>query len=176
MIALPCLLYSMDLTVLHLAVPQLSADLRPTGVQLLWIVDVYGFLVAGSLVTMGTLGDRIGRRRLLLVGAAFFSVTSLIAAFASTAEENGRDPQVAAAMVDTRIEIEGLVTDEELLTLTVSQALEFGYAEGVGAPNTLITFAPTPATHVRISLTKESENGIPWNVQSLRLYELPRSR
>src|SRR5918999_3322112 len=63
-IALPCLLYSMDLTVLHLAVPQLSAQLKPTSAELLWIIDIYGFLVAGSLITMGTLGDRIGRRKL----------------------------------------------------------------------------------------------------------------
>src|SRR6266849_1089121 len=63
-IALPCLLYAMDLTVLNLAVPQLSADLKPTSSQLLWIVDVYGFMVAGLLITMGTLGDRIGRRLL----------------------------------------------------------------------------------------------------------------
>ena len=57
-IALPCLLYSMDLTVLNLAVPHLSADLKPTSSQLLWIVDIYGFMVAGSLITMSTLGDR----------------------------------------------------------------------------------------------------------------------
>ena len=62
-IALPCLLYAMDFTVLHLAVPHLSADLKPTSSQLLWIMDVYGFLLAGFLITMGTLGDRIGRRR-----------------------------------------------------------------------------------------------------------------
>jgi DHA2 family multidrug resistance protein-like MFS transporter len=67
-IALPCMLYSMDLTVLNLAVPQLSADLAPSASQLLWIVDIYGFMIAGSLITMGTLGDRIGRRRLLLIG------------------------------------------------------------------------------------------------------------
>ncbi|HET7875964.1 MAG TPA: MFS transporter, partial [Methylomirabilota bacterium] len=85
-IALPCLLYSMDLTVLNLAVPHLSADLRPTGAQLLWIVDIYGFLVAGSLITMGTLGDRIGRRRLLLIGAAAFGAASVLAAFSRTAE------------------------------------------------------------------------------------------
>src|SRR5687767_14226494 len=76
-IALPCLLYSMDLTVLHLAVPSLTADLQPTASQLLWIVDIYGFLIAGLLVTMGTLGDRIGRRRLLMIGAAAFGVTSI---------------------------------------------------------------------------------------------------
>jgi DHA2 family multidrug resistance protein-like MFS transporter len=84
-IAVPCLLYSMDLTVLHLAVPQLSADLKPSSAQLLWIIDIYGFLVAGSLITMGTLGDRIGRRRLLLIGAAAFAVASVLAAFSTSA-------------------------------------------------------------------------------------------
>jgi len=85
-IALPCLLYSMDLTVLNLAVPHLSADLRPTSAQLLWIIDIYGFLVAGSLITMGTLGDRIGRRRLLLIGAATFGLASVLAAYSRSAE------------------------------------------------------------------------------------------
>lgn len=85
-IAVPCLLYSMDLTVLHLAVPQISADLKPSAAQQLWIVDIYGFLIAGLLLTMGTLGDRIGRRRLLMIGAGAFAVTSLIAAFAPTSE------------------------------------------------------------------------------------------
>lgn len=85
-ISVPCLLYSMDLTVLHLAVPQISADLRPSASQLLWIVDIYGFMIAGLLLTMGTLGDRIGRRRLLMIGAGAFALTSLIAAFAPTAE------------------------------------------------------------------------------------------
>ena len=85
-IALPCLLYSMDLTVLELAVPKLSADLKPSSSQLLWIMDVYGFLLAGFLLTMGTLGDRIGRRRLLLIGAAAFGVASVLAAFSTSAE------------------------------------------------------------------------------------------
>jgi MFS transporter, DHA2 family, multidrug resistance protein len=84
-IALPCLLYSMDLTVLNLAVPHLSADLRPSSSQLLWIVDIYGFVIAGALITMGTLGDRIGRRRLLLIGAAAFGLASVLAAFSSSA-------------------------------------------------------------------------------------------
>ena len=83
-IALPCLLYSMDLTVLHLAVPALSADLRPSSAELLWIIDIYGFMVAGSLMTMGTIGDRIGRRRLLLGGAAAFGAASIVAAFCRT--------------------------------------------------------------------------------------------
>jgi DHA2 family multidrug resistance protein-like MFS transporter len=84
-LALPCLLYSMDLTVLHLAVPKLTADLQPSGAELLWIIDIYGFLVAGSLITMGTLGDRIGRRRLLLFGAAAFGAASVAAAFSTSA-------------------------------------------------------------------------------------------
>lgn len=84
-IALPCLLYSMDLSVLYLALPSLTADLRPTGAQVLWISDIYGFMLAGFLITMGTLGDRIGRRRLLLAGAAAFGAASVVAAFASSA-------------------------------------------------------------------------------------------
>jgi DHA2 family multidrug resistance protein-like MFS transporter len=85
-IALPCLLYAMDLTVLTLAVPSLTADLRPSSTELLWIVDIYGFLVAGFLITMGTLGDRIGRRRLLLIGAGAFGGASVVAAFSSSPE------------------------------------------------------------------------------------------
>jgi len=80
------MLYSMDLTVLNLALPAISADLEPTSAQLLWIVDIYGFLVAGLLITMGALGDRIGRRRLLLIGAAGFGVASVLAAFSTSAE------------------------------------------------------------------------------------------
>ena len=85
-LALACVLYAMDLTVLHLAVPMLSADLQPTSAELLWIVDIYGFLVAGSLITMGTLGDRIGRRRLLMLGAAAFGIASVLAAFSMSAK------------------------------------------------------------------------------------------
>jgi MFS family permease len=71
---LPTLLISMDLTVLHLAVPLLTEDLQPSTSQLLWITDIYGFMIAGSLITMGTLGDRIGRRRLLLLCTAFYGL------------------------------------------------------------------------------------------------------
>ncbi|MFI7641623.1 MFS transporter [Nonomuraea sp. NPDC049400] len=85
-LALPTLLVSMDLTVLHLAVPHLTAGLAPSGTQLLWIVDIYAFLVAGLLITMGGLGDRVGRRRLLLAGAAAFGVASVLAAYAASAE------------------------------------------------------------------------------------------
>ena len=86
-LALACLLYAMDLTVLHLAVPSLSAELRPSSAELLWITDIYGFMVAGFLVTMGTLGDRIGRRRLLLLGATAFGVVSVLAALSTTPEQ-----------------------------------------------------------------------------------------
>ncbi len=84
-LVLPTLLLALDMTVLHLAVPQLSADLQPSSAQLLWILDIYGFMVAGFLITMGTLGDRIGRRRLLLIGALAFGVASIAAAFATSA-------------------------------------------------------------------------------------------
>jgi MFS transporter, DHA2 family, multidrug resistance protein len=85
-IALPCLLYAMDLTVLTLALPSISADLHPSSTELLWIVDIYGFLVAGFLITMGTLGDRLGRRRLLLIGATAFGAASVVAALSSSPE------------------------------------------------------------------------------------------
>ena len=85
-LALAALVYVMDLTVLHLAVPALSADLQPSSAELLWIIDIYGFMVAGFLITMGTLGDRIGRRKLLMVGAAAFGATSVLAAFSTSSE------------------------------------------------------------------------------------------
>ena len=85
-LALACVVYAMDLTVLHLAVPSLSEDLQPTSAQLLWIVDIYGFMVAGALITMGTLGDRIGRRRLLMIGAVAFGLASLLCAFSTSPE------------------------------------------------------------------------------------------
>lgn len=85
-LALTCMLYSMDLTVLNLAVPQLSRALNPSPSQLLWIVDIYGFFLAGSLITMGTLGDRIGRRKMLLLGGAIFATVSAFAAFSTSAE------------------------------------------------------------------------------------------
>ncbi len=85
-LALPLLVLALDISVLYLAAPELAADLRPSATQQLWILDVYGFLIAGFLITMGTLGDRIGRRRLLLSGGAAFAVASVLAAFAPTAE------------------------------------------------------------------------------------------
>jgi DHA2 family multidrug resistance protein-like MFS transporter len=84
-LALPCILATMDLTVLNLAAPHLSEQMKPSASQLLWILDIYGFMIAGSLITMGTLGDRIGRRKVLLIGAAAFGVASVLAAFSPNA-------------------------------------------------------------------------------------------
>src|SRR6266702_2215897 len=84
---LPLLLVSMDVSVLYFAVPFISAGLRPSSTQQLWIFDIYGFVLAGLLITMGSLGDRVGRRRLLLMGAAGFSLASLGAAYSHTAGE-----------------------------------------------------------------------------------------
>lgn len=85
LLALPTVLLGLDLTLLHLALPALAADLQPTSTQALWIMDAYGFLIAGFLITMGTLGDRIGRRKLLMMGAAAFAVASTLAAFSTSA-------------------------------------------------------------------------------------------
>lgn len=85
-LTLAVVLLAVDGTVLSLAVPALTAALRPTATQLLWIGDVYSFVLAGLLITMGNLADRIGRKRLLLIGAAGFGVASALAAFAPSAE------------------------------------------------------------------------------------------
>lgn len=85
-LVLALLLISVDATVLDIAVPAISAHLAPSTPQLLWIIDVYSFVLAGLLVTMGTLGDRIGRRRLLLLGAAGFGVASAVAAWSVSPE------------------------------------------------------------------------------------------
>jgi DHA2 family multidrug resistance protein-like MFS transporter len=81
---MPTLFVAIDMTALLLALPRLSADLGATNVEQLWISDSYGFMVAGLVITMGTLGDRIGRRRLLMIGGAAFAVLSVAAAFADS--------------------------------------------------------------------------------------------
>lgn len=80
------LLLAIDGTVLHLAIPSLSAELSPTATQMLWLGDIYSFALAGLLVTMGNLADRVGRKRLLLVGSVAFGLASLLAAFSSSSE------------------------------------------------------------------------------------------
>lgn len=83
---LPLLLVSMDVSVLYFAIPYISRDLEPSATQQLWILDMYGFVLAGLLIVMGALGDRIGRRALVLAGAAVFGVASVAAAYAHSAE------------------------------------------------------------------------------------------
>ncbi|GEC04550.1 MFS transporter [Streptomyces spinoverrucosus] len=85
-LVLAVLLVAVDATVLGLATPYISEDLRPSGTQLLWIGDVYSFVIAGLLVSMGSLGDRIGRKRILLIGATAFGAVSVLNAYATTPE------------------------------------------------------------------------------------------
>ncbi|GHI09048.1 MFS transporter [Streptomyces cellostaticus] len=85
-LVLAVLLVAVDATVLGLATPYISEDLDPSGTQLLWIGDVYSFVIAGLLVSMGSLGDRIGRKRILLVGATAFGAISVLNAYATTPE------------------------------------------------------------------------------------------
>ena len=85
-LTLPVLIISMDATILGFAVPKLSETLEPSSSQLLWIIDIYSFVLAGLLITMGALGDRIGRRRLLMFGAGGFSIASVLAAFSTSPE------------------------------------------------------------------------------------------
>lgn len=86
LLALPTVLLGLDVTVLYLVMPDMTADLDPTATQTLWIMDAYGFFIAGFLITMGTLGDRIGRRRMLVVGTVAFAAVSCFAAFAPSAD------------------------------------------------------------------------------------------
>jgi DHA2 family multidrug resistance protein-like MFS transporter len=85
-LALPTLLVSIDVSVMLLALPHISAGLGASSVQSLWIMDIYGFMLAGFMITMGTLGDRLGRRRLLMIGGAAFGAASILAALATSAE------------------------------------------------------------------------------------------
>ncbi|MFE5189083.1 MFS transporter [Streptomyces sp. NPDC056628] len=85
-LVLAVLLVAVDATVLGLATPYISEDLKPSGTQLLWIGDVYSFVIAGLLVSMGSLGDRIGRKRILLVGATAFGALSVLNAYATSPE------------------------------------------------------------------------------------------
>jgi len=86
-LSIACLVYSVDLSILFLAMPMIVADLSPSASELLWVNDIYGFMVAGFLLTMGTLGDRIGRRRVLMIGALAFAAAYALAAFSSTAQQ-----------------------------------------------------------------------------------------
>ncbi|MEU5870951.1 MFS transporter [Glycomyces sp. NPDC047369] len=82
LLALPSMLIAIDISVLNVALPQMAADLRPTPTELLWMNDIYGFMVGGTMITMGAIGDRIGRRRLIVWCSAVFALASALAAFA----------------------------------------------------------------------------------------------
>ena len=82
-LVLPLLLVAMDMTVLYFAIPAISAALAPSGTEQLWIIDMYGFVLAGLLIAMGNIGDRIGRRTLLIIGSVIFGLASVAAAFAT---------------------------------------------------------------------------------------------
>ncbi|WP_407674486.1 MFS transporter [Nonomuraea glycinis] len=111
-LSIPALLASLELTVTHLALPAIGRALAANSAELLWIVDVYAFLLAGSLITMGTLGDRIGRRRLLLIGAAAYGVASVFAAYAPSAG--------ALIAVRALLGISGATLMPSVLSLTVA--------------------------------------------------------
>ena len=86
-LALPMLLLAIDATVLIFAMPGIAADLSPSATQQLWIMDIYSFMIAGLLVTMGAVGDRIGKKKLLLIGAVLFTAASVAGAFATSSEQ-----------------------------------------------------------------------------------------
>jgi len=85
-LAFPTLIMSMDISVLFLALPHLADDLSPSSTQMLWIVDIYGFVLAGLLITMGKVADQIGRRKLLIIGGAMFGIASILIAYSNSAE------------------------------------------------------------------------------------------
>ncbi|KAA2262568.1 MFS transporter [Solihabitans fulvus] len=123
-LVLAVLLIAVDATVLGLAIPSLTEDLRPTSTQLLWIGDSYSFVLAGLLVTMGTLGDRIGRKRLLLIGAAAFGLMSVLAAYATSpvmliAARGLLGVAGATLMPSTLSIIRNLFTDDRERTLAI---------------------------------------------------------
>ncbi|MFD3747348.1 MFS transporter [Nocardia sp. NPDC058633] len=85
-LVLPLLLVSMDMTVLYFAVPSIAAELGPSSTQQLWMIDIYAFVLSGLLITMGNIGDLVGRRRLLMIGAVVFGAASVLAAYSNSAE------------------------------------------------------------------------------------------
>lgn len=122
---LPVLLVSVDNTVLSFALPQISAALMPSGTQLLWIVDVYPLVLASLLVPMGALADRVGRRRLLLIGSTGFAVVSALAAYAPSAEwliagRAGMGLFGAMLMPSTLSLIRNVFTDRRELRLAIA--------------------------------------------------------
>ena len=122
---LPVLLVSVDNTVLSFALPAISLDLAPTSIQQLWIIDAYPLVLASLLVTMGSLGDRFGRRRMLLIGATGFAAVSVLAAFAPTAAlliaaRAGMGVFGAMLMPSTLSLLRGIFTDRDQRRLAIA--------------------------------------------------------
>ena len=122
---LPVLLVSVDNTVLSFALPAISLDLAPTSIQQLWIIDAYPLVLASLLVTMGSLGDRFGRRRMLLIGATGFAAVSVLAAFAPTAAlliaaRAGMGVFGAMLMPSTLSLLRGIFTDRNQRRLAIA--------------------------------------------------------
>src|SRR6478736_1343282 len=122
---LPVLLVSVDNTVLSFALPAISLDLAPTSIQQLWIIDAYPLVLASLLVTMGSLGDRFGRRRMLLIGATGFAAVSALAAFAPTAAlliaaRAGMGVFGAMLMPSTLSLLRGIFTDRDQRRLAIA--------------------------------------------------------
>jgi MFS family permease len=84
---LSLLLIVMDNTIVNVALPTLQSDLDASTTQLQWVVDAYVLVFAGLLLTMGSLGDRFGRRGALAVGLSVMGVGSILASFANGADQ-----------------------------------------------------------------------------------------
>jgi len=126
------LVLSIDLTALHLAIPNLITDLSPSGTQILWIADVYGFALAGLLVTMGGVGDRIGRKKLLLIGTTAFAATSALTAYA-TSPEMLVAARALLGIAGATIMPSTLSITRNVFTDARERTMAVGIASGVGA-------------------------------------------
>jgi EmrB/QacA subfamily drug resistance transporter len=129
---LAVLVLSIDLTALHLAIPNLIDDLSPSGTQILWIADVYGFALAGLLVTMGGVGDRIGRKRLLLIGTLAFAATSALTAYA-TSPDMLIAARVLLGVAGATIMPSTLSITRNVFTDAKQRTMAVGIASGIGA-------------------------------------------
>lgn len=146
-LTLPAFLIALDFSVLNLAVPAISRDLKPSSGQLLWIVDVYGFMLAGFLVTMGALGDRIGRRRLLTLGAVGFGIAgaTLMPSTLSLISQLFPQPRqrtLALAIWSTSLPVGGAVGP--LVGGALLQAFRWGSVFLVAVPVMVLLVATAP--------------------------------
>jgi len=129
--ATAALLLGIDNTVLNLAIPDLVQAMRPSTTQVLWIADAYSFALGSLLVVMGSLGDRIGRKRLLLIGAGCFGLASLL-----TAYSGNPDLLIAARMLQGAAGATVMPSTASLIRSTFAEpkqrTLAMGIFAGVG--------------------------------------------